>query len=578
VSPPGQPLNVSGSTRDLALSPDGRRLVYRFGGTSTTGSPLVVRAIDHLDAQPMAEVVLAYAPFFSPDSRWIGFFENMHLKKAPIAGGAPITLCRISGVPLGASWGDDNTITFATNSPGTGLWRVSADGGTPTVLTTPDPAQREGNHAFPSVLPHRRGVLFTIPTVGEADSPHVAALDLKTGQRKRLIRGTDAEYVETGHLIFAAAGALRAVRFDPVRLQVLSDPVLVAEHVMMKPSGAANYTVSRSGTLVYVPGGPRGETPTRSIVWVDRKGHEERINNAPLRGYGPPRLSPDGARLAIGILDQGNTEIWIWDFARETLRRLTFAPGMDGLPVWTPDSRRIIFMSDRMGVLNLYSQSADGGGIVERLTTSAAPQWPTAITPNGRWLVGFTRPATTSDVVFFPLTDSATRPGSAPASSIGSSPTEPLADAQFNGSLAEFSPDGRYLAYQSDESGRMEVYVRPFPHVDRSRWQISTDGGSRPVWARSGRELFYLDESSALTRIPVRTSGPTFVPGTPTKLFTTRYVEPNPARHYDVSPDGRRFLMIKNSAEGDPNATPASMVVVEHWFEELKRRVPTNGK
>jgi eukaryotic-like serine/threonine-protein kinase len=578
VSPPGQPLNVSGSTRDLALSPDGRRLVYRFGGTSTTGSPLVVRAIDHLDAQPMAEVVLAYAPFFSPDSRWIGFFENMHLKKAPIAGGAPITLCRISGVPLGASWGDDNTITFATNSPGTGLWRVSADGGTPTVLTTPDPAQREGNHAFPSVLPHRRGVLFTIPTVGEADSPHVAALDLKTGQRKRLIRGTDAEYVETGHLIFAAAGALRAVRFDPVRLQVLSDPVLVAEHVMMKPSGAANYTVSRSGTLVYVPGGPRGETPTRSIVWVDRKGHEERINNAPLRGYGPPRLSPDGARLAIGILDQGNTEIWIWDFARETLRRLTFAPGMDGLPVWTPDSRRIIFMSDRMGVLNLYSQSADGGGIVERLTTSAAPQWPTAITPNGRWLVGFTRPATTSDVVFFPLTDSATRPGSAPASSIGSSPTEPLADAQFNGSLAEFSPDGRYLAYQSDESGRMEVYVRPFPHVDRSRWQISTDGGSRPVWARSGRELFYLDESSALTGIPVRTSGSTFLPGSPTKLFTTRYVEPNPARHYDVSPDGRRFLMIKNSAEGDPNATPASMVVVEHWFEELKRRVPTNGK
>ncbi len=243
-----------GSTRDLALSPDGRHLVYRSGGTSTAGSPLVVRTIDHLDAQPVSDVVLAYAPFFSPDSRWIGFFENAYLKKAPIAGGAPITLCQVSGVPLGASWGDDNTITFATNSPGTGLWHVSADGGEPTVLTTPDPAQREGNHAFPSALPYRRGVLFTIPTVGEADSPHVAALDLKTGQRKKLVRGADAQYVETGHLIFAAAGALRAVRFDPVRLEVLGDPVTVAEHVMMKPGGAANYAVSRSGTLVYRTG------------------------------------------------------------------------------------------------------------------------------------------------------------------------------------------------------------------------------------------------------------------------------------------------------------------------------------
>ncbi len=284
--------------------------------------------------------------------------------------------------------------------------------------------------------------------------------------------------------------------------------------------------------------------------------------------------------MAIGILDQGNTEIWIWDLALETLRRLTFAPGMDGLPVWTPDSRRIIFMSDRMGVLNLYSQAADGGGTVERLTTSAVPQWPTSITPNGRWLVGFTILArmTTSDVVFLPLTDPATRPDSAPASTIGSSQMQPLAEARFNGSFADFSPDGRYLAYQSDESGRMEVYVRPFPHVDRSRWQISTDGGSRPVWARSGRELFYLDESSALTGVPVRTSGPTFRVGSPTRVFNTKYVSPNPARHYDASPDGQRFLMIKNSADGDPNATPASMVVVEHWLEELQRRVPVNGK
>jgi serine/threonine-protein kinase len=155
---------------------------------------------------------------------------------------------------------------------------------------------------------------------------------------------------------------------------------------------------------------------------------------------------------------------------------------------------------------------------------------------------------------------------------------EPLAETRFKGSFAEVSPNGRYLAYQSNESGRIEVYVRSFPQVERGRWQISTGGATRPVWARSGRELFYLDESGALTGLPVRTSGPTFIAGISEKVFDTRYAEPNPARHYDVSPDGQRFLMIKNSAGGDPNATPASMVVVEHWFEELKRLVPTNGK
>ena len=185
------------------------------------------------------------------------------------------------------------------------------------------------------------------------------------------------------------------MRFDPVRLEVLSDPVTVVEHVMMKPSGAANYAVSRPGTLVYVPGEAGEQTPMRSLVWVDRKGHEEPIK-APLRAYGPPRVSPDGTRVAIGILDQGNTEIWIWDLARETLRRLTFAPGMDGLPVWTPDSRRIIFMSDRTGVLNLYSQAADGTGTVDRLTTSANPQWPTSITPDGTRVVGFDHEPRTS--------------------------------------------------------------------------------------------------------------------------------------------------------------------------------------
>ena len=235
VTPTGQPPNVSSNDRDLALAPDGKHLVYRFGGTGTNGGRLMVRAIDQLDAQPLPDITNVYSPFFSPDSRWIGFFENGELKKVPVAGGAVITLGPVKGGSLGASWADDNTIVFGTDDPGTGLWRLSADGGEPAVLTTPDAAQRESDHVFPSVLPGGRGVLFTTTAVGRADNAQVAILDLRTGRREMLVRGGgQAEYVEPstgsgqasfagfargGYLIYAAAGTLRAIRFDPVRLE-----------------------------------------------------------------------------------------------------------------------------------------------------------------------------------------------------------------------------------------------------------------------------------------------------------------------------------------------------------------------
>jgi len=229
VTPPAQPVNVSSNDRDFALSPDGKHLVYRFGGTATNGGPLMVRAIDQPDARPLADITNAYSPFFSPDSRWIGFFENAELKKVPVAVGPVITLGPVMGGSLGASWADDNTIVFATDNPGTGLWRLSADGGEPAVLTKPEAAQRESDHAFPSVLPDGRGVLFTITAVGRADNAQVAVLDLRIGRREMLVRGGgQAEYVEPrtgsgpasfagsgkgGYLIYAAAGTLRAVRF-----------------------------------------------------------------------------------------------------------------------------------------------------------------------------------------------------------------------------------------------------------------------------------------------------------------------------------------------------------------------------
>jgi serine/threonine protein kinase/Tol biopolymer transport system component len=564
VPPPGQSLAISSFFRDLALSPDGRYLVYRAGGT-VTGGPLMVRAMDALDAQPLAGITTARNPFFSPDSRWIGFFDNDELKKVSVTGGPAITISRLVGPgPRGASWGDDNTIVFATNDPKTGLLRVSADGGEPTVLTTPDASQHEGDHLFPSVLPGGRGVLFTI-TAGQAENTQLAVLDLKTGQRKTLLRGgSAAEYVETGHLIYAAAGTLRAVRFDLARLEVLSDPVPAVEYVIVASTGAANYAVSRSGTLVYAPGDARA----RSLVWVDRQGHETPIK-APPRAYAIPRLSPDGTRIALDIRDQEN-DIWIWDLARETLTRLTSDPGLDAEPVWTPDGRRLLFSSTRMGVANLYGQAADGTGTADRLTSSTIQ--PTSVTPDGTRVVGSaTPPKTQWHVVLSPLASSASRAGHGPSPGPGLSRVEPLIQTPFIERNAEVSPDGHFLAYESNESGRNEIYVRPFPEVERGRWQVSTGGGTQAAWARNGRELFYLDGSNRLTAVPVQTTGATFSAGNPIRLFDRAYTTPVGFRTYDVSPDGQRFLMIKE----DQNATTPGMVVVEHWSEELKARVPT---
>jgi serine/threonine-protein kinase len=573
VPPAAQPLMIGGYDRDLALSPDGRQLVYRSGG-SILGGPLMVRTIDSLDVHPLAGVTTARWPFFSPDSRWIGFFDQAELKRVSAAGGPALTLCRLTGAARGASWFDDTTIVFAmVGTPG--LRRVAAGGGEPTVLTTPDVTRHEGNHVFPSVLPGGRGVLFTIMSGDELENALVAVLDLKTGKRKTLIRGgSHAEYVETGHLIYAAAGTLRAVRFDLTGLEVLSDPVPIVESASVASTGAANFGVSRTGTFVYVTGAAGGSTTPRLLVWVDRNGHETPIN-APVRAYATPRLSPDGTRIAVDIHDQDN-DIWVWNIAQQNLSRLTFGPALDQAPIWTRDSQRVIFASQRGGGLpNLYWQTADGTGTVDRLTTSANAQYPSAITPDGTHVVGFeTFPEKGNDIALFPLVAPSDQSRTLTHPEKEAMQAEPLVQSQFAELNAEVSPNGRFIAYQSNESRRFDIYVRPFPNVNGGRWIVSPEGGTRPAWSRSGRELFYLDTSDTLTVVPVQTSGATFSVGNPTRVFDTRYAAPSPFRNYDIAPDGR-FLMIKESAVRDPNTTPASIVMVLNWFGELKARVPT---
>lgn len=555
IVPPSEPtLNIWGSPRDIALSADGRTLVYRAGGSMTDGSPLILRDFSRLDARPIANIAAAYAPFFSPDGRWLGFFERGALKKADIGGGPVVTLCEIAGAPLGATWSDDNVITYATGPPNIGLWRVPADGGQPMLVIRPDHAQEGDGYAFPSALPRGSGLLFTVTTAGSSGGSQVAVLDYKTGRTRPLIRGgSDAQYIESGYLIFAAEGSLRAVRFDASRLELLGEPVTVVEDVLVKPTGAADYALSRGGTLVYMSS-ELARLPLRALVWVDRNGHEEPVK-APFRVYGPGRVSPDGKRVALGIVENGSADVWIMDLPGGALKRLTNARGANGMPLWTPDGRAVIFsMSDEAGILNLYRLPVDGAATPEPMTSSRTPCWPTSVMHDGS-VVAFKR----TGVVVVPANASAEKRD---------------VPSLFAGNFAEVSPDGRYLAYQSGESGQSEVYVRPFPDVRNGPWQISTAGGSRPAWARSGRELFFLDGSNAMMAVQVQTSGPTFAAGAPTKLFEGKYLEPNPARHYDVSPDGRRFLMMKNSKQADDRVTPANMVVVLNWTEEMKRRVP----
>ena len=285
---------------------------------------------------------------------------------------------------------------------------MSSAGGEPTVLTKPDRERGEADHLWPQFLPGGQAVLFTItPTTGGIDASQVAVLDLRTGTQKILVRGgSQAQYVPSGHLVYAAAGTLRAVAFDLNRLEVIGTPIPVLPQVVTLPNGTAEFDVARDGTLVYVPGGAAA-APARTLVWVDRQGREEAIKAAPARAYASPRLSPDGTRVALDIRDQEN-DIWVWDFARETLTRVTFDPGLDRAPAWTPDGRRLVFSSQAGGASgSLFWQAADGTGTAERLTQSPSPgtvQFPSAVSPDGTRVV-FTRAGTAgpADVMMLTL-------------------------------------------------------------------------------------------------------------------------------------------------------------------------------
>ena len=367
----------------------------------------------------------------------------------------------------------------------------------------------------------------------------------------------------SGHLVYAAAGALRAVAFDLERLEPIGTPVpVVTDVATLAQVGTAEFDVARDGTLVYVSG---GSAPPRTLVWVDRQGQEEAIKAAPARSYMSARLSPDGTRVAIDIQDQSN-DIWVWDFARETLTRVTSDAGFEYAPVWVPDGLRLVFSSQAGGPNrgSLFWQAANGTGQAERLTESSNSVQRASAVAGSPPRVLFTEfgGATLFDVMMLSLEKDHT--------------TQGLLRTPFAERNGEISPDGRWLAYESNESGPFQVYVRPFPDVNKDRWPVSTDGGTRPLWARNGQELFYLAPGGALMGVRVG-QGAAWTRSSPTTLIDRPYFrgpENVAARTYDVSLDGKRFLMVK---EGGPSQSPpaASIVVVQNWTEDLKRLVPT---
>jgi serine/threonine-protein kinase len=559
VSPAGQPLAPGGADRDIAISADGTKIAYIVVGGGQR--QLVLRSIDRIDGLPLRGVENARVPFFAPDGKWIGYFDGNELKKVSVAGGPPISLCRGVAVPRGATWGRDDTIIFATADNSTGLMAVRGGGGEPDVLTKPDQTKRELDHQHPSFLPNGRAVLFTIVGAGGPDNGQIAVFDLESRQSKVLIRGgTQPEYAESGHLVYASTGGLRAVRFDPVKLEVLSDPVPVLDQVTTAGTGAAEFSLSRSGTLVYVPGANFSDA-ARTLAWLSRDGREEPID-APPRAYTLARVSPDGKRVAVDIGDQ-ERDLWVLDLSRQPppLTRLTFDPASDTAPVWTPDGSRIVFRSTRTSAPNLFSRSADGTGTDERLTTSDDGQAPISFTPDGtRLLFVATRPKTSLDILMM--------------AADGKTAAETLVATPYTEVGPEMSPDGHWFLYHSNESGANQVYVRPFPNANAGRWQVSTNGGLKGAWAPSGREIVYIDANGALMSVSVQTA-PTFSSRTPTKILDAKFYLVGPGRNYDISRDGQRFLIIKNPrVESTANDTPASMIVVLNWLEELKARLP----
>jgi Tol biopolymer transport system component len=535
----------------IALSADGSRLVFA-GAPAGKPPQLYLRPLEQQTATPIPGTEGAIAPFFSPDGRWIGFFADGKLRRVSLQGGPATALCDAT-IPHGASWSSDGSIIYAPNL-GSGLLRIPSEGGTPQTLTTPDAKQQELSHRWPQMLPGNKAVLFTIQVTTQSsyDEARIAVLSLQTGKWRTILEGGSyARYVASGHIVYAHAGTLMVVPFDVARLQVTGSPAPVQEGVITTAatSGGAEYDVAESGLLAYVPGSAR--PPERSLVWVDRQGVSRELA-VPLNSYAMPRISPDGKLVAVQVMSGGPEDLWIYEFERNTLMRFTFGGGA-AYPIWTPDSRRIIFRT-RMPAFSFRSKAANGVGAEESVLGKDFDDFgatPSSVSPDGKTLL-FERhgPTGAAGAYTIPLE--------------GSGKAQAVLQSNFGQMQATYSPDGHWMVYTSNESGRDEIYVQPFPGPG-GKWLLSADGGAYPRWAQNGREIFFRSEDRMMS-VPVETQ-PTFKVGTARMLFRGGgYVA---LGNYDVAPDSQHFLMIK---EKEAPASAKELNIILHWTDELRRR------
>ena len=550
--PEGQRFSDLGNP-SIAISPDGSKFAY------STSDGLYLRAMD----QPSARLILgadssAKQPFFSPDGQWVGYWSaaEKQLKKISISGGAPVSIADTSANPVLPNWGVDDRIVYGQFGTGK-IMRVAANGGTPELLCEMKTKMLFG----PQILPDGKSVLVS---QYDFSKYRIIVQSLKSGQGKELmsVEGTVARYLPTGHIVYMVGHNLFAVPFNLAKLELAGGRIPMVEGIVWHgTTNAPQVAISESGTLVYISGTTRAATPNQNtLVWVDRNGKEESLGAAP-NDYGGPGISPDGMRVVVSV----GTDIRIWDVVRKNLTKLTFDKNDARTPIWTPDGKRIVYWSNHRNEAfgGVYWRAADGTGEVEKLASIPDRAYPCSMSSDGKTLV-------LQEVLSMANTDLSL------LSMEGNRTRKLLLQTESIESQPKISPDGRWIAYASNESGGMEIYVSPFPVVNKGKWQVSNGGGFFPLWAPDGQELFYLSWTSAMA-VAVETKS-AFSFATPKALFRNTNIGFSfLGASWDIHPDGKRFLMMKplaSTGAAPATAAPRKINIVLNWFEELKQKVP----
>ena len=530
------------------ISPDGRRMV--FLATDSSGKNMLwLRALDSLEAQPLAGTDDATPfSFWSPDSRFVGFFAGGKLKKIEVTGGAPQTVCDAPD-GRGGTWNSDGVIVFAPHS-GSELYRVNALGGVPAPVTRLDPSRQESSHRLPSFLPDGRHFLYTCSPAGE-DGRGIYIGSIDSEESKQILKiPSKGEYVSPGYLLFVSDGKLMAQHFDIKSWQLSGDPLTIAEQVVYNPAnGTASFSVSTTGTLLY----RSNDSSQTQLTWFDRRGKETGKVGPP--DLFNPWLSPDGKRVIAELSDEqtGLHNAWLVDLARNLTSRFTFEEKGAHYPLWSPDGTRVAFSSGRHGVWNVYLKSTSGLTEAEPIHKSDTAERASDWSADGRYiLIEAESPKTMRDLWVIPLEGS----------------REPIhfLETAFDEMQARFSPDGHWIAYTSNETGKFEVYVQPFPGSG-AKWQISTKGGGEPFWRRDGKELFYVTPDKKIMAVDIDLS-PALSVGAPKPLFDVKIQGPigtDNRSHFVASADGQHFL-VQITTEGS-DFSPVTVVM--NWMAGL---------